>query len=191
MLYIQYTFIGIISMLHFLLLLLLLHHHPIVIPCRSSPSGCINEVPSSQKYILIRITEIKLTALHLSVRYFCARFQHCINWVISLWFSLQKRCMVYNNTNTFAFISYVCACVCLDWEKHVNFVRNEFGALFSAGLLTLCYLLLWWYTRFSFFLLKKGLANSSHSHLIHCLFCDFDNGSRYTTHTHTHIYIPR
>lgn len=45
------------------------------------------------------------------------------------------------------------------------------------------------HTRFSFFSRKKGLANLSHSHLIHRLFCDFDNGSLDTIHIYSQINL--
>lgn len=59
---------------------------------------------------------------------------------------------------------------------------------FFAGPLTLCY----FYASirdFHFSLGEKGLANLSHSHLIHRLFCDFDNGSLDTIHIYSQINL--
>lgn len=147
----------------------------------------MNEAPSAQKHILIRITKIKLTALHLSMYIvFRARFQLSINWVISLWFSLWNATWCTTKTKRMYLHSYRVR-VCLNWEIHVNFVRNGFSVLFCWAfnfVLFPCR-----HTRFSFFLCKKGLANLSHSHLIHRLFCDFDNGSRDTIHINSQINL--
>lgn len=79
------------AMLCNIAIILVLHHlHPIVIPCWTSPSGCINEVDATKKQFdqnnqnqtQMRFTFICFCAVSVYT-FIRARLWSCINWIIS------------------------------------------------------------------------------------------------------------